>query len=133
MFRRLLVSFDCFSQRKEMKTRKPNHTSNQPRFACLDLCDFRWSPALAADPEGSELAILSEIWHSGGLFQTSNAIPKDSTVTISTRNGPVNGKVASCGQDEYGFLVEVRVVQPRNWFPRAYRPAYLLHRTSLAA
>lgn len=118
---------------KEMKTRKPNQTSTQPRFACLDLCDFRWSGTHAADPEGSEFAILLEIWHSGGLFQTSNAIPKHSTVAIVTANGPVNGKVRSCEQDDYGFLVEVRVAEPQIWFPRAYQPAYLLSRNRLAA
>jgi hypothetical protein len=111
----------------------PTQDRNEARFACLDLCDFRWSRTVAADPEGSEFAILLEIWHSGGLFQTSNAVPEHSTVTIVTGNGSVKGEVRSCEQDDYGFLVEVRVAEPQIWFPRAYQPAYLLHRNRLAA
>jgi hypothetical protein len=109
----------------------PTKTYSGARFACLDLCDVRWSRTPGA--AGSELAILLEIWRSGGLFQTSAAIPKDSTVTITTGNGPVNGMVRSCQQDDYGFLVEVGVVEPQNWFPRAYQPALLLRRNRLAA
>ena len=118
-------------QSNEVKPVMPTQTSNEGRFACLDLCDFRWSgPPPAA---GLEPAILLEIWCSGGLFQTSGAIPKDSIVTIATANGPVNGKVRSCAQDDYGFLVEVSVVEPQNWFPRTYQPAYLVRRNPLAA
>jgi hypothetical protein len=106
-------------------------TRNEARFACLDLCDFRWSGPPPAS--GLELAILLEIWCLGGLFQTSAAIPKDSIVTIATANGLVNGKVRSCAQDDYGFLVEVNVGDPQNWFPRAYQPAYLVRRNTLAA
>jgi hypothetical protein len=113
---------------KEINTRKPNQISSQARFACLDLCDFHWTRTPAAQAEGSESAILLEIWHSGGMFQTSNAIPKDSTVTIATGNGPIGGSVRSCHRDDYGFLVEVQIAQPKNWFPRAYRPPYLLRR-----
>jgi hypothetical protein len=105
----------------------PSKQRQEPHFACLDLCDFRWTSE-SAHAAGSENAVLWEIWHTGGLFQIDRALPRDSTVVIGGAffDLQIEGTVSSSQQDEYGFLVEVRVNSPKNWFPGAYQPPYLL-------
>jgi hypothetical protein len=108
---------------------RPSKHRHEPHFACLDLCDFVWTSE-STNAAGAESAVLLEIWHTGGLFQIDRPLPKDSTVVIG---GPsfdlrIEGTVRSTKQDEYGFLVELRIKSPQHWFPRSYQPPYLIRR-----
>jgi hypothetical protein len=107
----------------------------QTHYDCLDLCDFSWRGTPASQLVGSESAILLEVWHSGGLFQTTNAIPKRATVLIGAASSgiQVEGLVQACRVDAYGFLVEVRILDPAHWFPGVYQPPYLTRQTRVAA
>ena len=106
----------------------------QIHYDCLDLCDFSWRGA-RAHVAGSESAILLEVWHSGGLFQTTQAVPRRSKVRIGSASSgkAVEGSVHSCREDAYGFLIEVHVSDPANWFPGVYQPPYLTRQTRVAA
>jgi hypothetical protein len=86
---------------------------------------------LGSDEASSECAILMEIWDSGAVLQTDTAIPKNSIVTLGTPNGPVDAKVSSCKQDDYGFLIEVTVNPSERWFPKSYQPVYLMATSSV--
>jgi len=107
----------------------------QIHYDCLDLCDFSWHGTRASNVAGSESAILLEVWHAGGLFQTTQAVPKRAKVLIGAASSgeQVAGSVQSCREDAYGFLVEVHVSNPAKWFPAVYQPPYLTRQTRVAA
>jgi hypothetical protein len=110
---------------------RPMHPRKETHFSCLDLCDLCWN---SKQPQ-EDNAILLEIWHTGGLFQVGTALPKNLKVTIGGASGEwhVEGTVSRCQQDAYGFLAEIHVKSPRDWFPRAYQPPYLLRRNRSVA
>jgi len=73
----------------------------------------------------SECGILLEIEPSGGLLQTSVAIPEGCDVTLTNPQGQVHGHVISCQQDDYGYTVDFTVVDREpGWYPE-YVPPYL--------
>jgi hypothetical protein len=99
--------------------------ASQPeeRHLCLDMLRASWKTSQANDAH-SECAILMEVWRSGGLLQTSLAIPEGSKLAIEVDGRSRPATVSHCGQDDYGFLIEI-AVSPSDWFPAAYKPAYL--------
>jgi hypothetical protein len=94
------------------------------RYECLDLLPINWRPANG--DQGSECGILLEVWRTGGLVQTSVAMPEGSWVELAIPGGALHGRVTRCEQDDYGFLVSVLVDrnQQGEWFP-GYCPLYL--------
>jgi hypothetical protein len=99
--------------------------TSQPdeRCLCLDLLRVSWETS-EPNETYSECAILMEVWPSGGLLQTSVAIPEGSKLTVELDEGSRPATVSHCGQDDYGFLVEI-AANPADWFPARYKPAYL--------
>ena len=95
----------------------------EEHFLCLDLLQVTWELPAA---KSSECGILLEIWRSGGLLQTSAAIPEGSVLTMPAAGGLVHAEVRSCTQDDHGFLVQIRVDPTDGWFPTVYHPPYLL-------
>jgi hypothetical protein len=89
----------------------------EERHLCLDVLQLTWGTS-------RECAILIEVWRSGGLLQTSVAIPEGSKLAIELDGRSRSATVSHCGQDDYGFLVEV-AMSPADWFPAGYKPAYL--------
>jgi len=75
--------------------------------------------------EGQQ-AIVLEIWRSGALLQTSNAILAGKKINLALEDQSVSAVVDSCEQDPYGYLVTISVDSGTHWFPDAYKPAYLL-------
>jgi hypothetical protein len=76
-------------------------------------------------PDGG---ILVEIWKTGGIVQTSTAIPTGSWVELAPNSRhTIQAQVTGCEQDDYGFLVSISVNQSQyqNWFPQSYCPQYL--------
>jgi hypothetical protein len=95
------------------------------RYECLDMFPIHWgSPAERSI--NSDSGILLEIWNTGGLIQTSAALPEGSQVEMELPAGTIHGLVTGCAQDDYGFLVAVQVDsgQRDSWFP-GYCPPYL--------
>jgi hypothetical protein len=72
-----------------------------------------------------DCAILLEIWDTGGLLQTNVPIPVGTSLRIPSLGAGVCAEVVSCEQDEYGFLVEMKIDQG-DWFPQSYIPPYYL-------
>jgi hypothetical protein len=89
---------------------------------CLDVLSVSWR---TASKTLSDCAILLEVWDSGGLLQTSSAIPKGSALNVASPDGPVHATVNSCEMDDYGFLIEIGVASSTGWFPAGYNPPYL--------
>lgn len=92
-------------------------------FQCLDLLQIA-SSAEAPEPY-CDCAILLEVWDSGGLMQASKPIPIESTLRIPSIGDGFVAQVVSCQRDDYGFMVEISVHDPR-WFPGGYVPAHVL-------
>jgi hypothetical protein len=91
-------------------------------YLCLDVLRV----SLAGDSKAlCDCAILLEIWESGGLLQTSTAIPEGSVLDVASPDGPVRATVNSCSADDYGSLVEFEVDPSASWFPSGYSPPYL--------
>ena len=90
---------------------------------CLDT--FRVESASGAVNPFRDCAILLEIWETGGLLQTSIALPENTHLNIPSIGHGVSARVVSCQQDDYGFLEEIEIVSPE-WFPQNYTPPYLI-------
>jgi hypothetical protein len=102
---------------------EPTSSPSSQHYLCLDLLSATFEgPA----PVQTGSAILLEIWETGGLLQTGFETPPDYAVCLSSSQGTVLGRVASCVEDEYGYLVEFAVDSPKDWFPEGYRPPYLV-------
>lgn len=95
---------------------------------CLDM--LRVESASGSAQPFHECAILLEIWDSGGLLQTSMAIPEETSISIPSIANGLPAKVVACERDDYGFLVKIAVSEP-GWFPESYTPPYVM--TSLKA
>src|SRR5579871_3406277 len=89
---------------------------------CLDVMKLV-SPA-GFEPPFHDCAILLEIWDAGALLQTSVAIAEGTTVCLQYAQG-VNAKVLSCVQDDYGFVIQIAILEDR-WFPEVYMPPYVM-------
>src|SRR5579872_5695157 len=93
------------------------------RQFCLDMMRVSW-----VGTDGSkkaDCAIILEIESSGGLVQTTVAIPGGSEITLNTVLGLVQGHVTSCEEDAYGYIVNFAVSdQAQKWFPE-YIPPFL--------
>ena len=73
----------------------------------------------------ADCTIILEIEPAGGLIQTTVAIAYRSEITLDTGLGLVHGRVTSCEEDAYGFIVNFAVNdQPSHWFPE-YVPPFL--------
>lgn len=96
----------------------------EERFLCLDM--LRVSSVNPFGTTSSHCAILTEIWSSGALIQTDTAIPVESILTLAVPDCLVHAHVNSCNQDNYGFLIQITVDSPPDWFPRKYQPDHLL-------
>lgn len=97
------------------------------RQFCLDMMNASWVGTSGL--KQSDCAIILEIEATGGLIQTTVAIPTNADITLDTEEGSVQGHVVSCEQDPYGYNVNFAVnPQATNWFP-FYTPA-LLHSSS---
>jgi len=73
----------------------------------------------------ADCAIILEIESSGGLVQTTVAIPGGSEITLNTVLGLVQGHVTSCEEDAYGYIVNFVIDdRAKNWFPE-YVPPFL--------
>ena len=94
---------------------------------CLDLFQVASSPG--AGSQFSDCAILLEVWNAGGLLQTNVAIPKGTVITI--RSIGIQAKVVSCEQDDFGFMIEIAVCDPK-WFPVGYTPPHVLQSANSA-
>jgi len=93
------------------------------RQFCLDMLKVSW-----VGTDGSkktDCGIILEIEPTGGLVQTTAAIPCSSEITLDTGLGLVQGHVTNCEEDAYGFVVNF-VIDDRlkNWFPE-YVPPFL--------
>jgi hypothetical protein len=90
-----------------------------PHFACLDLVRIVNGCALPED------AVLMEIWEHGATVQTSVPIAAGSTIGIVVEQKEVAGEVTRCEADQdFGYLVDVDISEPNEWFPKGYRPAW---------
>jgi hypothetical protein len=94
-----------------------------PRQFCLDMMKVSW---MGTDGfKKSECGIILEIEPTGGLVQTTVAIPTSLQITLDTGQGLVQGHVTSCEEDAYGYIVNFAVNdQTENWFPE-YIPPFL--------
>ncbi len=93
------------------------------RHFCLDMMKVSW---IGADGlEKSDCGIILEIDPVGGLVQTTVSIPQCSEIRLDTPRGVVHGRVTSCQEDNYGYIVNLAVNERAgNWFPE-YVPPYL--------
>ena len=91
-------------------------------YLCLDMLHVSW---MGASDGSCDCAILLEIWDSGGLLQTTDAIAKGSVLNVESPQGSVRAMVNSCTNDEYGCIVEITVDPSSTWFPDGYNPPYL--------
>jgi hypothetical protein len=93
------------------------------RQFCLDMMKVSWVGTDGV--EKADCAIILEIEPSGGLVQTTVAIPCSSEITLKTGLGVVHGHVTSCEEDAYGYIVNFAVNdEGGNWFPE-YVPPFL--------
>ncbi len=92
------------------------------RQFCLDMIQVSWSGMGGA--RKSDCAIILEIEPAGGLVQTTVAIPGRSKITLDNGLGLAQGRVTSCEEDAYGYLVNFVVDDPADWFPE-YLPHFL--------
>jgi hypothetical protein len=90
---------------------------------CLDLFQVASPPGTG---KSCDCAILLEVWSAGGLLQTNLAIPEGTVITIPSIGNGIQAKVVSCQRDDFGFMVEIAVCDPR-WFPAGYTPPHVLH------
>jgi hypothetical protein len=99
----------------------PSHSSQH--YLCLDMVSATFeAPQLVK----TDTAILLEVWEAGGLLHIDCEAQAGSSLRLTSSNGDLHGKVRSCVNDEYGYLVEFAVDSGDGWFPGAYRPPYLL-------
>jgi hypothetical protein len=91
---------------------------------CLDLFHVT---ASGTDKPFSDCAILLEIWNAGGLLQTNLAICEGTVITIPSIG--IQAKAVSCQRDDFGFMVEIAVCDPR-WFPAGYHPPHILEESA---
>lgn len=92
--------------------------SSQQHYACADMVRIDCESA-------SELAILLEIWEGGGVVQTSFPITAGSPIAIAVERTQVTAKVTKCEPDHgFGYLIDIGVNAPAQWFPQAYVPAW---------
>jgi hypothetical protein len=90
----------------------------QRHYACADMVRIDYESA-------SELAILLEIWESGGIVQTSFPIAAGSSIAIAVEKTQVTGEVIKCERDhDFGYLIDIDVIAPTKWFPQAYVPSW---------
>ena len=93
------------------------------RELCLDLMKVSWAGAQGS--KQSDCAILLEIEPLGGLIQTTVPISCGSEITLNNGVGPVKGQVTSCEQDDYGYVVNFRILaQGMDWYPQ-YVPPFM--------
>jgi hypothetical protein len=96
------------------------------RVHCLDLLQVTSRPGSAGS--FCDCAILLEIWDCGGLLQTNSAVSPGTEISVPSIGDGLAATVVSCQRDEFGFLVEISVQDPR-WFPNGYIPPHLLEQT----
>jgi hypothetical protein len=93
------------------------------RQFCLDMIKVGWVGTDGS--KKSDCAIILEIEPTGGLVQTTVAIPSSSEITLDTGLGLVQGHVTSCDQDACGYIVNFAINdRASNWFPE-YVPPFL--------
>ncbi len=90
---------------------------------CLDVLKVAFSPE--SNRTAHDCAILLEIWDQGALLQTSVPIPAGLPISFESIGEGVPGKVVSCEQDSYGYMVQVAVGESR-WFPQGYTPPHIM-------
>jgi len=79
---------------------------SQKHYACADMVRINCDSL-------SELAILLEIWESGGVVQTSFPIAAGSPIAIAIEKTQVNAEVTKCERDhEFGYLIDIDVHAP---------------------
>jgi len=90
----------------------------QQHYACADMVRIVCEST-------SELAILLEIWESGGVVQTSFPIAAGSAIAIAIEKTEVAAQVTKCEADhDFGYIIDINVASPKQWFPRGYIPAW---------
>jgi hypothetical protein len=92
------------------------------RYLCLDMFEVSWR---SGGLKSSDSAILLEIWALGGMLQTSVEIPHGRILTMTLPNGRLKAQVNSCHKDDFGYLVEISVDSPAQWFAGSYAPLYV--------
>lgn len=95
--------------------------------SCLDM--LRVESVVGAGSQFHDCAILLEIWSSGGLLQTTIAIPEHTRIYLPSVSGGIEAEVECCAQDAYGFLVQI-ATPARGWFPDSYTPSLMLSKPS---
>jgi hypothetical protein len=93
------------------------------RQFCLDMIKVGW---VGIDGfKKTDCAIILEIEPTGGLVQTTVAIPYSTEIIVDTGLALVQGRVTSCEEDAYGFIVNFAINDKvGNWFPE-YVPPFL--------
>ena len=105
-----------------MLVAEPTQACASQRYFCLDMLEARFA---SAPPVQTSDAILLEVWHSGGILQTGVPVQPGTSMLLSPSKRSVRGRVLSCLQDDYGYVIEFAVDSEDGWFP-AYQPPYLL-------
>jgi hypothetical protein len=92
------------------------------RQFCLDMMKVSWVGMDGS--KKSDCAIILEIDPVGGLIQTTVAIPQGAELTVDTKLALVSGRVMTCEEDAYGFIVNFSINDQAGWFPE-YVPPYI--------
>jgi len=95
----------------------------QQRQFCLDMMRVTWIGADGAAK--ADCGIILEIDPAGGLIQTTVAIPLKLKIVLDTGMDLVQGRVTSCEEDPYGYIVDFAIEGGNHlWFPH-YSPQFL--------
>jgi len=106
-----------------MLVAEPASSRSSQHYLCLDMVSATFEAPRFVKTDS---AILLEVWETGGLLHIHCEAQPDSSLCLTSSNGGLHGKVRSCVNDEYGYLMEFIVDSADGWFPGAYRPPYLL-------
>jgi hypothetical protein len=81
------------------------------RYECLDMFPIKWASE-GIEKQCPDGGILLEIWKTGGIVQTSVAIPTGAWVELAPKGRhTIQAQVTCCEQDDYGFLVSISLNQ----------------------
>ena len=96
------------------------------RYLCSQLVTLSWK-------DGSRVVILEEIWRSGAVLDSEQAVPEGVAVEIWTGTVRLYGTITGVRENELGWRIEVEFSPTVVWSRESFEPGHLFDPASVKA
>jgi hypothetical protein len=96
---------------------------NSRRYLCSQLVSLRNN---STEPAGNSVVNLEEIWKSGAVLESEDAIEAGARLEIRCEKAFFSCDVVRVEKHEFGWRVEVEFSPMTPWKPEEFQPQHLL-------